>query len=483
MTCTHGNLRSHCFRPFLMTERGSTGSKSTGRTFGKASARSKGTIADSGFEEPTALSPKRRKAESVVEKDRNIVGNYRNRDVHEGVATVQRCVKEVAGQVGPRNDFTPSREPRLAQVLAALPTSTAGGDQADLVQPIIQGITQITMFGGTGGNGGNGLGRGIGGGGGVGEGPRLNENFFGTQNVILYSDVSGQVNPGIGRIIEGLANIGDGIVEVGGQFRSFMNDSLRGLVTQLMARWVPRGVSDDLLHIVDPVGGSITVSLRYCHDYATLDGILKGYLRRQPQAGGRYVERGDYSIVSQDGSFIVPVEFAQTVRAGMLLEMSIIQKRIQYQIDIIQKTTCPQCRCPQATTTGNGWFTCGNTTCGSNYRIDGQGQDSEEIWSPQLAEPNEKAEKKLFRRVHIRTVNLPGPPVSFFSPADVSTVPDSSASFFPQGSPVSFFTPADVSTVPDSSASFFPQGGCRWRQVRNLYLRCGHAESLPPIEV
>jgi hypothetical protein len=47
-----------------------------------------------------------------------------------------------------------------------------------------------------------------------------------------------------------------------------MNDSLRGLVTQLMARWVPRGVSDDLLHIVDPVGGFITVSLRYCHDYA-----------------------------------------------------------------------------------------------------------------------------------------------------------------------------------------------------------------------
>ncbi|KAJ7204945.1 hypothetical protein GGX14DRAFT_569085 [Mycena pura] len=24
---------------------------------------------------------------------------------------------------------------------------------------------------------------------------------------------------------------------------------------------------------------------------------------------------------------------------------------------------------------------------------------------------------------------------------------------------------------------------CRWRQVRNHYLRCGHAEILPPVEV
>jgi hypothetical protein len=75
----------------------------------------------------------------------------------------------------------------------------------------------------------------------------------------------------------------------------------------------------------------------------------------------------------------------------------------------------------------------GNTTCGSNYRIDGQGQDSEEIWSPQLAyvgflvsyhewemiylsrEPNEKAEQKLFRRVHIRTVSFVS--VSVFCPS------------------------------------------------------------------
>ncbi|KAJ7061475.1 hypothetical protein C8F01DRAFT_140966 [Mycena amicta] len=24
---------------------------------------------------------------------------------------------------------------------------------------------------------------------------------------------------------------------------------------------------------------------------------------------------------------------------------------------------------------------------------------------------------------------------------------------------------------------------CRWRQVRNTYLRCGHSESLPPVEI
>ncbi|KAJ7893844.1 hypothetical protein B0H14DRAFT_828825 [Mycena olivaceomarginata] len=404
-----------------MAERGGTASKSAGR----ATTGSKRTITDSDYNEPTTLSPKRRKAaqpiierrapsnrlheEGHAEKHRNTLRNGRNREVHEGVAT---RVEEVAGQVGPRNAFTPSRETLPTRVLAAL--RTAVGDPVDLVQPIFQGTTQITIFGGTGGNGGNGVGRGIGGGGGVGEGPRL--IFSGTQIIILDSEGGGQVNSGIDRIGEGLANIWDGVTEVGGQFRSYVNDLLRRLGSQLTSvmRNVPRGVSDHLFYVIDPIGGYIPVSLRYCHDYAELDELIKKCLHRYPEAGACYVERGDYSIVSEAGSFILPVEFAQTVRAGMMLEISILQRHVQSLIepgenvesrsDEIHNTTCPHCRCSQVTTTGNGWFKCGNSTCAKNYRIDEPDQDSEELMGPQLAQPNEEAEPNLFRRVHIRIV-------------------------------------------------------------------------------
>ncbi|KAJ7898043.1 hypothetical protein B0H13DRAFT_1884435 [Mycena leptocephala] len=130
-----------------LSDKGSTGSKSTGGRLGKAGTGSKRTMTDSDSEEPTAPSPKRRNLQAIdepklvieevqAEKDRNSLRNDRHRDVYEGVATVQHRIEEVAGQA-----------------------------------------TQVTMVGGTGGNGGDG--GGIGGGGGVGEGPRLIENFFG----------------------------------------------------------------------------------------------------------------------------------------------------------------------------------------------------------------------------------------------------------------------------------------------------------------
>jgi hypothetical protein len=45
--------------------------------------------------------------------------------------------------------------------------------------------------------------------------------------------------------------------------------------------------------------------------------------------------------VSEDGSFIVPVKFAQTIKAGILLEISILQRQVQNWSDRIQ-TICAQ---------------------------------------------------------------------------------------------------------------------------------------------
>ncbi|KAJ7862149.1 hypothetical protein B0H14DRAFT_3863213 [Mycena olivaceomarginata] len=290
-----------------MSEREGTGSKSTGRRLDKANAQSKRPIPDSDYDEPTGPSLKRRKA---ADKSTLRVGDVQADEDRNTLGNVPHRVEEVAGQ------FV-SLGTRLTQVLAA---GTAVGDSVDGVQCTPPGITQF-IVGGTGGNGGDGVGRGIGGIGGVGQGPSFQMNeFSGTQIIIRCSEIGGQVDPGISRIREGLANIRDGVTEVG---RSFINGLLQWI------RRVPRGVSDDLFYVMDPVGGYIPVPLQYCRDYQILDNILKAYLRGLPQAGGRYVERGDYGIVSEGGSFIVPIKFAQTVKAGIVLEISILQRQIQ----------------------------------------------------------------------------------------------------------------------------------------------------------
>ncbi|KAJ7246816.1 hypothetical protein B0H12DRAFT_754881 [Mycena haematopus] len=149
---------------------------------------------------------------------------------------------------------------------------------------------------------------------------------------------------------------------------------------------------------MDPVGGYIPVSLQYCHNSQDLDKHIKTSLRCSRRAGASYVERGDYSIVREDGSFIVRRKFARTVKAAMLLEISVLQRQLRSRSDTIQNTRCPDCG-TQATATENGWFKC--TTCARNYRMDEQeGPVVDEIVSPQLA-PNEEAERKLFRRIQI----------------------------------------------------------------------------------
>ncbi|KAJ7861909.1 hypothetical protein B0H13DRAFT_2072313 [Mycena leptocephala] len=336
-----------------------------------------------------------RSAKNPHWKCHNTLGNVRNRDIHEGVVTVPLCVEEVTGQVS-------SLRTHLTQVLAAsLAAGTAIGDSVDAGQHIPPGSTQI-IVGGTGGNGGNGVGRGTGGIGGVGQGPSFQiDEFSGIQIILPCLAVGGEVTPGIGRIREGLANIREGVAEASGHFQSSVKEWLRRLRTQLLAAFspVPRGVHDPVFYVMDPVGKYITFSLQHCHDYWTLDDLLKVYMRHRPQAGGLCVERGDYSIVSEDGVFIMPMEFTQRVRVGMLLEISILQRQIQNKTDTVENSMCPSCGCSQGTTTGNGWFKC--TACERNYRTDGQDQDSEEILSPQLAESNGEAERKLFRRVHI----------------------------------------------------------------------------------
>ncbi|KAJ7774167.1 hypothetical protein DFH07DRAFT_937242 [Mycena maculata] len=101
---------------------------------------------------------------------------------------------------------------------------------------------------------------------------------------------------------------------------------------------IPHGVSTDMFFVISPTGIPIPISFAFCTSYRALHKILKVYMCTRTEAGGRYVERGDYSIVSPEGDFIGPENFVQTLTIGMSLEISIIKHHFGG-----VKTGCPQC--------------------------------------------------------------------------------------------------------------------------------------------
>jgi hypothetical protein len=114
---------------------------------------------------------------------------------------------------------------------------------------------QLIISGGTGGYGGNGGGEG--GNGGLGEGPRLT---FSNSVVIIHDSLAGGQASGTRHIREGLALIGAGLAELGGNFFAFIVDWLR--------QSVPRGVIQDMFFVMDPGGSYIAVQMQFCPDYA-----------------------------------------------------------------------------------------------------------------------------------------------------------------------------------------------------------------------
>ncbi|KAJ7497705.1 hypothetical protein FB451DRAFT_1212469 [Mycena latifolia] len=171
---------------------------------------------------------------------------------------------------------------------------------------------------------------------------------------------------------------------------------------------IARGVYDDIFCVVDPVGGNIPISLRYCHVYTDLDRLIKAHLLHRPEAGASYIKRGDYNIVSGEGSIVSPVDFAGIVRAGMQVEMSIIKRQTQTRGDKTHDAQCPHCYRENAIKTENEWFKCANLACGRKYKINEQDRDAEEIISPQVAQERsgeeQQSEPELFRLVQIYAV-------------------------------------------------------------------------------
>ncbi|KAJ7257051.1 hypothetical protein C8J57DRAFT_555338 [Mycena rebaudengoi] len=232
-----------------------------------------------------------------------------------------------------------------------------------------------------------------------------------SQHGIQLHDVGEQV----GRVASQLQYIGSRVDRVAAQV-NVSNDATFDVVQSLsrqishmgsdlqqLRRMSPHDITDPVFFVVDPLGRSITIQLSFCNTFSDLDRILKAYLFGHPEAGARYVDRGDYNIISAEGVVISHAKLRGKVKAGTHVEMSII-KRSAYRPEIRQR--CPQCGQTSAKATEGSWVTCAERICGARYQISSVPEIEkatasiiEEISSPQIFGQESQAES--FRLVQI----------------------------------------------------------------------------------
>ncbi|KAJ7927671.1 hypothetical protein B0H13DRAFT_1027828 [Mycena leptocephala] len=152
---------------------------------------------------------------------------------------------------------------------------------------------------------------------------------------------------------------------------------------QLIQKMSLHDVSEPMFFVTDPLRRcTIPIPLFYCVDFNALHAILIAYLRNRPEAGARYVERGDYNIVSPEGVVVRRVQFAGIVKAGMRFDMSIV-KRQKHQVRP-NLEECPNCHQINPKVRCNEWIDCSNPECGQRYQISAK-IAREEIYSQQLS--------------------------------------------------------------------------------------------------
>ncbi|KAJ6512592.1 hypothetical protein C8R45DRAFT_960818 [Mycena sanguinolenta] len=268
----------------------------------------------------------------------------------------------------------------------------------------------IRIEGGRGGRGGDGRKHGTGGGGGHGEGPRLyiRADHLAMNNHVLSAEGNQQleyigsyvqyIESGVERVEDltraGFAHQASQMSNFGSQFQQFMQSMNL------------RQVSEAVFSVTDPLGRPIPISLAHCGDFDALDRMLKACIFNRPEAGARYVERGDYNLFLPEGTIVRRIDFARTVKPGMELDMSIIKRQqSRHKPDLKE---CPYCYVKNPRPTKNKWIHCSNHQCGRRYQISAKAaEEIEEIYSPQLltkrdAIQQEEEDTDLFRLVEIQ---------------------------------------------------------------------------------
>ncbi|KAJ7716943.1 hypothetical protein B0H16DRAFT_449936 [Mycena metata] len=144
----------------------------------------------------------------------------------------------------------------------------------------------------------------------------------GTLGVVLSTFLSAQVSQTGSEIREAVSEMRQGQTEV----------------QRAIAQMSLHDIRDPVFFVIDPVGRSIPIPLSHFAGFNDLDRILKAYLFNRPEAGSRYVERGDYSVVTTQGEVISRSNVREKVRAWMQFDISIVKRSLEW-----TPMACPQC--------------------------------------------------------------------------------------------------------------------------------------------
>ncbi|KAJ7086568.1 hypothetical protein C8R44DRAFT_37144 [Mycena epipterygia] len=112
-----------------------------------------------------------------------------------------------------------------------------------------------------------------------------------------------------------ISRMGSEIRQVGTNVQAFQ---------QAIHKILPPDISDPYFYIRNPIGEHIPILLSAYRIFDDLDRILKASCNHA-DVGSRYVEAGDYSIVSSDGVIVPRLRLRGEVRTGIVFDMSIIQ--------------------------------------------------------------------------------------------------------------------------------------------------------------
>ncbi|KAF7344659.1 hypothetical protein MVEN_01626100 [Mycena venus] len=200
------------------------------------------------------------------------------------------------------------------------------------------------------------------------------------------------------------------VSRTGSEIRQAVSE-MREVQTEIIAKMSVHDIREPVFFVIDPVGGSISIPLVYFTSFDDLDRILYAYLANRPEAGGRYVARGDYSVVSTQGDIITRTNIRAKVRVGVQFDISIIKRpRHANSPEGTRQMTCPQCG--EAGIEEGNWAVCTGQRCGARYQSSPQfvkpprlklrpdrTSTIEEVFSPQISAEEHQEEK--FRLIQV----------------------------------------------------------------------------------
>ncbi|KAJ7622856.1 hypothetical protein B0H17DRAFT_1112340 [Mycena rosella] len=178
--------------------------------------------------------------------------------------------------------------------------------------------------------------------------------------------VAGQVkNIGVATMFTSCA-LGESITNVRAQVKD-VGVELRTQLQQIIQNTTSvQHMLEPMFFVIDPVGGVIQISATYCQGFRDLHRIINAHLTNRTLAGRRYVERGDYNLVTTEGCVILPRDFDAKAKPGMRLDISIIKHKVSP--TKAAGSSCPQCG-SLVVDVLTAWLDCPNPLCGCRFQL------------------------------------------------------------------------------------------------------------------